>query len=283
MQDPERLLSATSDADALEREVLTNLRHAKAPAHARSAAWHGVAAGIAAAALPASAAGTGAASASVASAGSGTASAGAATGAAPAAAAKVAVGVGSKTVLSAVATKVVLTAALSAVALAGAYTIHEQRASTGNPTPPTHHARQAPIHDANAPAHDTPATTVQVTTPIDAPAPTAPTRTPPATALAPRVANKAKPSDLLAEESRLLGEARAQLRGGDAAAADATLERLQRGFANGALLQEREVLRIDVLEARGDHVAAKRAARTFVKRYPTSPHSTKLRLLLTAP
>lgn len=82
--------------------------------------------------------------------------------------------------------------------------------------------------------------------------------------------------DRLKAESALLTDARAQLRSGNAAAAQASLERLQQQFPKGMLTQEREVLSIEVLYARGNAEGAKRRAKAFVKAYPKSPHSAKL-------
>jgi TolA-binding protein len=82
--------------------------------------------------------------------------------------------------------------------------------------------------------------------------------------------------DLLKAESALLTDARAQLRSGNAAGAQAALDRLQQQFPKGMLTQEREVLAIEVLSARGNVEGAKRRAKAFVKAYPKSPHSAKL-------
>lgn len=82
--------------------------------------------------------------------------------------------------------------------------------------------------------------------------------------------------DALKAESALLTNARAQLRGGNPAAAQASLDRLQAQFPKGTLMQEREVLGIEVLYARGNVEGAKRRAKAFVKAYPNSPHSAKL-------
>ena len=82
--------------------------------------------------------------------------------------------------------------------------------------------------------------------------------------------------DALKAESKLLTDARAQLRSGNLAAAQASLDRLQAQFPKGMLTQEREVLAIEVAYARGNVEAAKRRAKAFVKAYPKSPHSAKL-------
>jgi TolA-binding protein len=86
--------------------------------------------------------------------------------------------------------------------------------------------------------------------------------------------------DHLREESALLERARALLRSGHARAAQATLLRLQAQFPKGSLTQEREVLLIEALAARGDSGAAARDARTFVAAHPESPHTRQLRRFL---
>lgn len=83
--------------------------------------------------------------------------------------------------------------------------------------------------------------------------------------------------DQLSEESALLERARAELRGGHPRAAEATLLRMQSRFPRGALTQEREVLLIQALAARGNAVAAERDARSFVAAHPESPHAVQLR------
>jgi len=97
-----------------------------------------------------------------------------------------------------------------------------------------------------------------------------------------RASNSARP-DLLAAESALLAEARALLRAGDVRAARATLQRLQARFPRGELDQEREVLAIEVLSARGQASAARRRARAFVSAHPRSPHSAMLTRFLDPP
>jgi TolA-binding protein len=82
--------------------------------------------------------------------------------------------------------------------------------------------------------------------------------------------------DALKAESALLTDARAQLRSGNLAGAQASLDRLQAQFPKGMLTQEREVLAIEVSYARGNVEGAKRRAKAFVKAYPKSPHSAKL-------
>jgi Tetratricopeptide repeat len=243
MKDPERLLSATSKVTALERELLTRLRAAKAPAHAREAAWNGVAAALAATAL------TSAAAASPTAAGAN---------AALSLTAKLAASAGAKLALLAV---------LSAAAVGGgAYWLQRQR--TPQPT------RRAPV----AAQVDTPAAAPPAVIQAAAPA------EPPATLEPPSHApNKNKEPAPLTEESALLTRARSELRAGARASAQRSLDRLRARFPNGVLAQERDVLSIELLSARGDHASARRAARAFVTRYPDSPHSVQLRTLLASP
>jgi hypothetical protein len=82
--------------------------------------------------------------------------------------------------------------------------------------------------------------------------------------------------DSLKAESGLLSQARAELRSGNSAGAQASLDKLQAQFPKGVLLQEREVLAIEVLHARGNVEAARRRAKAFIAAYPKSPHSQTL-------
>ncbi len=82
--------------------------------------------------------------------------------------------------------------------------------------------------------------------------------------------------DRLARESSALTRARAELRAGDAAAARATLGRMQQKFGSGALHQEREVLAIEALAAQGNAAEADRLARAFISAHPESPHKAAL-------
>ena len=90
-------------------------------------------------------------------------------------------------------------------------------------------------------------------------------------------------SDLLSLESRMLTDARAQLRGGDPRGALATLERLRARSPKGVLSQERDVLAIQIASALGDAATAKRKAKEFLDAYPESPHAQQLRRLATDP
>jgi hypothetical protein len=87
----------------------------------------------------------------------------------------------------------------------------------------------------------------------------------------------------LTAESALLTAARAELRNGDAKAAQSTLARMQAEFPHGVLWQEREVLAIEALAADGKTEVAARRARAFIAAHPESPHSSQLGRFLAAP
>jgi hypothetical protein len=255
MGDPERLLGPGSDSDELERELLGSIRNVSPPPGAKGQAWEGIAATVAVATAV----------------GVGTAAAGAATAHAAASATT-----GAKIFTA----KVLLGAALAGSTLAaGGFWVSRQvtqrtvvapradRRTT--PEPP------APAQAPNAVATPVPCDSPEATAPCPTPA-TEPER-PASKAPAARAADEPHAKNLLGVESRMLTEARAQLRGGDPHAAMATLERLQTRFPKGVLLQEREVLAIQVLSALGDNAAASRKARAFLDAYPNSPHAPQLR------
>lgn len=183
---------------------------------------------------------------------------GAATGSSAAAATKTSAGALASWAMS---TKVAAVVAASGLALGGGYLA----ATASDPAT----ARPSVAHVASAP--------------VIAPGPAKaaaqqPAEAAPLPALEDAPSRKLEPrrQDLLKAESSLLTEARAQLRSGNVAGAQASLERLQSQFPKGMLTQEREVLAIEVLYARGNVDGAKRRARAFVKAYPKSPHSVKL-------
>jgi TolA-binding protein len=235
-RDPERLLSATS-ADPLERELLGSVRHVVPPEGAQDRAWQSIVAQIAV---------------------------GAAVGAVSSSAAAAASKAPASTLISwALSTKLALVAA-GGLALGGGYVaLHSAKPrSTGKPAVA---AVTPAIH--GAPAESAVPERVVVAAPPSERPPDedAPSRKPEPPKL-----------DRLKAESALLTNARAQLRAGNATAAQASLERLQAQFPKGMLTQEREVLGIEVSYARGNVEGAKRRAQAFVKAYPNSPHSAKL-------
>ncbi len=81
----------------------------------------------------------------------------------------------------------------------------------------------------------------------------------------------------LREESRILAEARSELRSGHAASALEKLDTAGGRFPDGILSQEREVLAIEALARSGQRTAASARAAAFVQAYPTSPHAAKVR------
>lgn len=239
--DPERLLSPHSGADALERDLLSSVHHVGPPEGAKDRAWQAMAGSLAVVALVGTASTSGAAAATKA-------------------------GLGAL-VPAALASKVLALVAAGGVAVGGSYWLLASSA-------------QAPVVAVAA------RSTAKASLPAPLALPSA-VVAPPASALPvtdalPAVgglnqrAKASPPLDALKAESALLTEARAQLRAGDAAAAQASVERLALQFPKGVLTQEREVLAIEVLSARGNAAGASRRAKAFVKAYPKSPHSSKL-------
>ncbi|WP_437928401.1 tetratricopeptide repeat protein [Sorangium sp. So ce291] len=248
MGDPERLLSARSGADPLARELLGSVRHVGPPEGAKERAWRGIASQLPAAVI------------------------GVTAGASAAAAKKAGVG---SLLSSAFALKAAAVLVSGGLALGGGYWALSPSAES--PAPP----RAAGPEQAPAVAPQAPVASAAEPAPRPEPRPEeVPTEGEPR-----RRPSGPKPTetDLLRAESALLMEARAELRSGDVAAAAAILERLRVQFPKGVLRQEREVLAIDVLAARGDVQDAKRRAQAFIKQYPRSPHSAKLKRFLDQP
>jgi hypothetical protein len=86
-------------------------------------------------------------------------------------------------------------------------------------------------------------------------------------------APRSSPASRLAEEGRVVLDARRALRAGDAASALRRLEAARAAFAGGALVQEREALTIEALAQLGRHEAAAARAQAFLRAYPGSPHA----------
>jgi TolA-binding protein len=229
-------LLSATNADPLERELLGSVRHVGPPDGAKDIAWRGIAGQIAVVAAVGAVSSSTAAAATKASAG---------------------------TLASwALTTKVAVVVAAGGLAVGGSYLAMKRSPDAAPSVAPRPVVR--PITHA-APAVPLIPKAAEVTTPEAAPVEDAPNHR-----LEPRRL------DLLKAESALLTDARAQLRSGNPAGAQASLDRLQAQFPNGMLTQEREVLSIEVLYARGNVDGAKRRARAFVKAYPKSPHSAKL-------
>jgi hypothetical protein len=264
MGDPHRLLSKLSDGDDLERELLASIERADPPAHAKAEAWALVSAQIAAAAAVSTASSAAAAPSSAAAPG-----------------AKVAAGVGAKSSLAPAAlqvlsAKTVIAIAVAGAAIASALWLHA-RAPKGS------HALMTapPPVESSAPVGITAASAEPVAPEPAAAAVADPSAVVLDTAAKPNVEQRKK--DQLSAESTLLTQARAALRKGDARGAEQLLNRLQAQFPKGVLGQEREVLAIEVLAARGNAAAAKRRAQAFIAAYPESPHSAQLSRFTDAP
>lgn len=261
MTDPHRLLSNLSDADDLERELLASIRQVAPPADAKSQAWEKVSVQLAAVGLVsvASVQTTTAASAS-------TAASSAAAGAAPAWFSGALKGLIGKLFLG--------------VAVAGtgsALWVHAQReqlpavaasaVAVATSPPQATPARVEPANEANE-ANAPAAVPSAAPTPVESPV---------------KPSSEASREDRLSAESKLLTRARAELRRGNAASAQQILEQMRVKFPNAVLGQEREVLSIEVLAARGNTEAARRRARAFIAAHPKSPHSAQLARFADAP
>jgi TolA-binding protein len=86
--------------------------------------------------------------------------------------------------------------------------------------------------------------------------------------------------DSLREELSLLERARRSLAAGRSDEARDILKRHRETFPSGALAEEAEVLRIEVLLARGENALAEQAGRDFLDAHPGSPHAPRVRTLL---
>lgn len=130
-----------------------------------------------------------------------------------------------------------------------------------------------------SPRERAPATAAPVAAPAASPrvAPTDPppppaitTPPPPDRRLSPRTAPALAPRAALAEEIALIDRVHAQLAGGDAAAALASIGLHAQRFPAGALVDVREAARVDALCKRGDAASAGDAARRLLVDHPTS-------------
>lgn len=139
---------------------------------------------------------------------------------------------------------------------------------------------------ATAPAPAPTATTLAAATPASDPTSGVPASAP-ADPPAPRPSSRARPPaaatatsvdpDALREESALVARARDALHAGDPSGALATLDAARARFPRGVLVQERNVLAIEALAARGDEAAASRQAQAFLKQFPGSPLTGRVR------
>ena len=262
MSDPKRLLSTIGDEHEIERSLLRGLRDVEAPLDAKAETWTRLQAQLATSAVVA--AGTLAAkTASEAGVGS-TAAAGTAS----------THGGQAATALRALTMKIGLGALTVGSLLTGVVALWPRQHPTNNSR------STAPAVSVTVPTV-TPPNRVTLTEPIPAiPNPSGGRATIQDTiVIHSKGAGLADKSDPLSVEAAMIAKARAQLRGGDATAALATLGRLQSRSHNGALGQEREVLTIQALSALGQTEAAQRRARAFVSNCPDSPHASQLRAI----
>lgn len=87
----------------------------------------------------------------------------------------------------------------------------------------------------------------------------------------------------LAEEVMRIDAVRRALATGDTTNALRFLDEYAQKPRTGTLDLEAQLLRIDALERRGDHQAARELARQYLARHPADPHSAKLRTLFGEP
>ncbi|MBA3545749.1 MAG: hypothetical protein H0T76_04630, partial [Nannocystis sp.] len=87
----------------------------------------------------------------------------------------------------------------------------------------------------------------------------------------------------LAAEVALLRQARAALDDNDPEAALRALGEHANDFRTGQMLQDRQRLRIEALCALGHHEAARAEAETFLRTYPDSTHTARVRTLCRDP
>jgi hypothetical protein len=139
--------------------------------------------------------------------------------------------------------------------------------------------RAAPASETVSPA--SPTAPVAPAAPEPLPAVVRPSRSPALPARESPPAPRSSPGSRLAEEGRVVLDARRALREGDAASALRRLEAARAAFAGGALVQEREALAIEALARLGRRDAAAARARAFLRAYPGSPHAAAVAKLAT--
>jgi hypothetical protein len=262
MADPERLLS--SDSNELERELLASIQRMEPPADAQAEGWARLSAQIATAALIGTTHGTAAAASAV---HTGTAAAqGAAAASGPSAMGLV------PAAFKLLSSKLAVALAVGGVAI-GASAVWVQEARKSAVVPPA----------SAVSTKTTEAVSVHLSAALPAEPDSAPQLTPDSDLGKQSPSADQRRRDKLSAESALLTQARAQLRNGDADAAQQVLSTLHKKFPKGMLRQEREVLAIEVLAAHGNKDAAEQRARAFIAAHPESPHSAQLSRFADAP
>jgi TolA-binding protein len=140
--------------------------------------------------------------------------------------------------------------------------------------PPAGSSRPVPPPTAASPA---PA----MRAPVDPPLPSAGQPTPPGALAAPKSAPESGArTRSLAQEIASLDHVRKLLGAGDAAQALRALRRHARGYPQGALQQEAELLQIEALTRAGEPAQARARAAQFLTQHPDSPHGPRVRSLL---
>jgi hypothetical protein len=81
----------------------------------------------------------------------------------------------------------------------------------------------------------------------------------------------------LSEQLRLIDAARSAVAAHNATAASAALSSYRTRFPRGPFGQEAAVLQIETLDLQGNHALAASQARSFLARYPSSPHASVVR------
>jgi hypothetical protein len=125
---------------------------------------------------------------------------------------------------------------------------------------------EPPSQEALAPTLETPPAPAEVAAPIRGRA-------------APPPSINRDAASALHKESLALGAARSKFAAGDARAALDAVNRMSAEFPRGRLVQEREVLAIDCLDAIGDRDGTRARARRFLDRFPESPYAAHVRSL----
>jgi hypothetical protein len=170
---------------------------------------------------------------------------------------------------SATAAKVAL--GLGALAVAGVLWLTRERDEAPVPPPPVVAAAE-PVVVTPPPAPVLSAAEAAAVAPLPAAqaasaAPRARSNTAPASS----------PPEDLGEQIRLIEAARAGVASRDAKAALAALDSYAAKFSHGSFGQEAMVLRIRALDQAGDFARATALAKSFVTRFPKSPHVARLK------
>jgi hypothetical protein len=249
MNDPRRWADEEGDATEIERDLIRAARAAGPSSDEQKQIWLGIAAQCV---PPAAGVGTGAAATAA---------------AAPAKGSGLWALVSLKTV--------VVVAAVGGGAITGYGLTHHSR-------PPA----APPVQTANAPVL-VPAELASPTADPNAPSAAEPGALPGPTAVrtnapAPDDAKKSRASRL-AEESRVVLDARNALRSGNLGGALRMLDAARTAFPDGALTQEREALTIEALARSGQRELASRRGGAFLRDYPNSPHASDVKHYIVLP